>query len=606
MVITIASGKGGTGKTTFAVNLAYAISQRGEQVRLLDCDVEEPNDHLFVKPVFSEERQVSVPKPVWNNKCTACGKCAEACNYNAIAVVKGKVLIFNELCHSCGACVFVCPEGALTEKQARIGVTQAAPDNRPFFFAHGILNIGEVLAPNIVRAVKEYIAPKEVNIIDASPGTGCPVVEAVKGADVAMLVTEPTPFGLNDLKLAAGLTLKLGVPTGIIVNRSEGEDKLIADYAESVGLPIAGRIPFMREYAEVYSGGKIIVDWFPDFRKNLLQIYDNLFAATPPAPTEDIFELAKRKSEPFVTGLSNSYKEITIVSGKGGTGKTTLVGSLACLAKNKILADCDVNAADLHLLLAPTVRESHEFIGGVKAEIDSAQCTGCGTCADYCRFHAISRDGPANMKIGATFRIEPLACEGCGLCARVCPVDAIRSEKHVSGKWYVSGTGYGPMAHARLGIAEENSGRLVSQVRNRAAQLAEELKQELIVGDGPPGTGCPAIASLSGTDLAVIVTEPTVSGVHDMERVMKLAKHFGVPAVIVINKADLNTEQAQRIEDIAKAHASKVIGRVPFDRVVNDALMAEKTVIEYMKGGAEKAIREVWMNLQAELTVAQR
>ena len=613
MVITVASGKGGTGKTTFAVNVAYALAQRGERVRLLDCDVEEPNDHLFVQPTFTEERSVAVPKPVWDKaKCTACGKCTEACNYNAIAVVKGKVLIFNELCHSCGVCSYVCPEGALTEEDAVIGTVQAAPANTPFFFAHGLLNIGEALAPNVVRAVKEYLDPEAINIIDASPGTACPVVEAVQGADAVLLVTEPTPFGLNDLKLAVGLALKLGVPTGIIVNRSDGEDKIIADYAEEVGLPITGRIPFKREYAEVYSGGKILVEWFPELRENLLNIYDHLRTARPPTPTEEVFDLAKGKPASFPVGLASAYKEITIISGKGGTGKTTVVASLAQLAENKILADNDVDAADLHLLLTPTVREGHDFVGGTKATIDPETCIGCGKCATACHFHAIAFDGPANDLVGKTYRIEPLACEGCGLCPLVCPVEAIRSEKNVTGRWYVSGTSSGPMIHAKLGIAEENSGRLVAQVRNRAGQLADELKQELILGDGPPGTGCPVIASVSGTDLVVIVTEPTVSGVHDMERVMKLAAHFGVPAVVVINKADLNSEQAQRIEDIAKAHGSRVIGRIPFDRVVNDALMAGKTVIEYGNGpqqarqgggrsNAEEAIREVWARLQEAL-----
>lgn len=610
MVITVASGKGGTGKTTFSVNLAYALANRGEKVRLLDCDVEEPNDHLFVHPEFTEEKSVKVPKPVWDeSKCTACGECAKACNYNAIAVVKKKVLIFNELCHSCGVCSYVCPEGALTERDAVIGKVQAAPSNpltspaaaHPLFFAHGLLNIGEALAPNVVRAVKEYLDPQAINIIDASPGTACPVVEAVKGADAALLVTEPTPFGLNDLKLAVGLTLKLGVPTGIIVNRSDGEDKIIADYADSIGLPIAGRIPFKREYAEVYSGGKILVDSFPDLATNLMNIYDNLLTATPPVPAEDVFTLPEATPKAFVKGSSDSYKEITIISGKGGTGKTTVVGSLACLAENKVLADNDVDAADLHLLLTPTVHESHDFAGGTKAEVDPEKCIGCGKCAELCHFNAIQKDGPANSKLDATFRVEPLLCEGCGLCPLVCPVGAIKGEKNITGKWYVSDTQYGPMAHARLGIAEENSGRLVAQVRNRAAQLAEDLKKELILGDGPPGTGCPVIASVSGVDLVVIVTEPTVSGVHDMERVMKLADHFRVPAVIVINKADLNVAQAQRIEEIGKAHGSAVIGRIPFDRTVNDALMAGKTVIEYKESQAEKAIRTVWANLQTAL-----
>ncbi|MBN1675191.1 MAG: P-loop NTPase [Kiritimatiellae bacterium] len=610
MVIAIASGKGGTGKTTFAVNLAYALAERGDPVRLLDCDVEEPNDHLFVRPAFTREHSVAVPKPVWDKRtCTGCGKCAEACNYNAIAVVKGHVLIFNELCHSCGVCSYVCPEGALREEDAVIGKVQAtdpnarasAPGSAPFFFAHGLLNIGEALAPNVVRAVKEYLDPAAINIIDASPGTACPVVEAVRGADAALLVTEPTPFGLNDLKLAVGLTLKLGVPTGIIVNRSDGTDTLIADYARHVGLPIAGRIPFKREYAEVYSEGGILVQGFPELRANLLAIYDGLATAQPPQPAEELLKPAQGEPRPFAHGSAQDHKEITIISGKGGTGKTTVAAALAHLARNKILADNDVDAADLHLLLAPTVREGHDFVGGTKAEVDAAMCVGCGRCAEACHFHAIGFDGPANDAVGKTYRINPLMCEGCGLCPLVCPAGAIRSEKNVTGCWFVSGTDCGPMVHARLGIAEENSGRLVTQVRNRAGQLAEELKQELILGDGPPGTGCPVIASVSGTDLVLIVTEPTVSGVHDMERVMQLAAHFGVPALVVINKADLNSTQAQRIEAIAGQHRSRVIGRIPFDRAVNDALMAGKTVIAYGESPARDAIRAMWTNLQEAL-----
>ncbi len=602
MIITFASGKGGTGKTTLAVNLAYALAGRGVRVRLLDCDVEEPNDHLFVQPTFTAERSVTVPKPVWDKtKCTACGKCAEVCNYNAIAVVKDKVLIFNELCHSCGVCAHVCAEGALRETEVAIGTVQAAPDHKPFYFAHGILDIAEALAPNVVRAVKEHVDPQSINLIDASPGTACPVVEAVTGADAVLLVTEPTPFGLNDLKLAVGLTLKLGVPTGIIVNRSDGEDKLIADYAATIGVPIAGRIPFKREYAEVYARGQILTDRFPELRESLLNIYDTLATALPSQPAEAPFELAPGKPEPFARGASDAYKEITIISGKGGTGKTTVAGSLALLAEEKVLADNDVDAADLHLLLAPAVREVHTFSGGMKAVIDAGNCVACGKCAVACHFNAIQFDGPANDVVGMTYRIEPLACEGCGLCQRLCPMEAIRSEKHMTGHWYVSGTAYGPMVHARLGIAEENSGRLVAQVRHRAAQLAEELKLGLILGDGPPGTGCPVIASVSGADLVVVVTEPTVSGVHDMERVMKLAAHFGVPTVVVINKADLNLEQAKRIASIAQEHRSRVIGQIPFDRSVHDALMAGKTVIAYGSGKAEKAIRNVWQAIRETL-----
>ncbi len=610
MIITVASGKGGTGKTTFSVNMANALAARGDKVRLLDCDVEEPNDHLFVKPDFTDEKPVNVLKPVWDeSKCTGCGKCAEACNFNAIAVVKGKVLIFNELCHSCGVCSYVCPEDALTEKETPIGMVYSGVTTvgESFFFSHGILKVGESLAPNVVRNVKKNIVAEEINIIDASPGTACPVVEAVDGADVAVLVTEPTPFGLNDLKLAVGLSLKMKVPTGIIVNRSDGTDKIITDYAESVGVPVVGRIPFKREYAETYSGGGIMVAEHEELRDNLLDIYNNIVAlkdtVVPPEPVEEVIS---NSSEPVVSaaaGDSDDYKEVTIISGKGGTGKTTVVSSFAMLADNKILTDNDVDAADLHLLINPSVTEAHEFIGSNKAVINAEQCMGCGRCAAVCHFEAINMDGPANDIVGKTYKVNSFACEACGYCELVCPVDAISSLPNATGMWYVSETDYGPMTHAKLGIAEENSGKLVTQVRNKAAELAEKLRLGLILGDGPPGTGCPVIASVSGTDMVVIVTEPTVSGVHDMERVMNLCRHFGVPVLVIINKADLNAEQSARIEQICVEHGSRVIARIPFDRNVNDALMVGKTVIEYNKGEAVKAIRKAWQALKEELSI---
>jgi MinD superfamily P-loop ATPase len=604
MIITIASGKGGTGKTTFSVNLAYALSQTGQEVRLLDCDVEEPNDHLFVNPTFTQEEPVHVLKPVWEqDKCNGCGKCAAACNYNAIAVVKGKVLIFNELCHSCGACAYVCPEKSISETEVQIGKVQIAPDHSPFLFGHGLLNVGEALAPAVVQQVKTHIKPEAINILDSSPGTACPVVEAVDGSDVAILVTEPTPFGLNDLKLAVGLSLKMRVPTCIIVNRSDGTDRIIADYAAEVGVPIVGRIPFRRDYAETYSKGEILVDVFPELRDNLLDIYARICklknSDVPPAPEEEAFPVVAKSAAQPEAGTADNFHEVTVISGKGGTGKTTVVSSLAQMIESKVLADNDVDAADLHLLLTPTTVEGHDFAGGIKAVIDSEKCLSCGDCAAACHFNAIRQAGPVNSKTGSqSFQVNGFACEGCGLCGYVCPVDAIATSPKVTGRSYVSETDFGPMSHAKLGIAEENSGRLVTQVRNRAAELARELKLEHILGDGPPGTGCPVIASVSGADLVLIVTEPTVSGVHDMVRVLELAQYFRIPTRVVVNKADLNAEQADRIAELAEKHGSKVLAQIPFDRNVNDALMAGKTIVDYGKGPAVEAMQTVYNELR--------
>ncbi len=279
-------------------------------------------------------------------------------------------------------------------------------------------------------------------------------------------------------------------------------------------------------------------------------------------------------------------KEIVVLSGKGGTGKTTVTGSLAALVDKKVLVDCDVDAADLHLLLAPELWEESEFRSGRTAVIDDDICTGCGTCEKACRFGAINREG-----------IIAYSCEGCGLCARVCPAGAITMKENLSGHWYVSGTRFGTLVHARLGIGEENSGKLVTTVRSAARDIAVRDGLDLIISDGPPGTGCPVISSLSGADLALIVTEPTLSGIHDLERVLGVCGHFNVPAIVAINKYDINEENTKFIQTYCYNKDVSVAARVPFDTAVIESTAKGVPLVEYSNGSAAAELRKLWDNI---------
>lgn len=276
-------------------------------------------------------------------------------------------------------------------------------------------------------------------------------------------------------------------------------------------------------------------------------------------------------------------KEILVISGKGGTGKTCVTASFAALAENKIIADCDVDAANLYMLLDPKVIEDHDFYSGYTAHIDEDKCTQCGICLGVCRFDAIRN-----------YRIDELLCEGCCVCVHACPNEAIDFQNRMCGHWFVSDTAYGPMVHARLGIAEENSGKLVTQVRKAATEIAEKQGIDLIITDGAPGTGCPVIASLSGVDLAVIVTEPTVSGLHDMERVIKLAGGFGVKCMVCINKFDLDEEKTQEIGAWCYDNGISVGARIPFDKKVTEAVVKQRPPVEIEGSKAAVEIRNLW------------
>ncbi len=287
-------------------------------------------------------------------------------------------------------------------------------------------------------------------------------------------------------------------------------------------------------------------------------------------------------------------KEMVVISGKGGTGKTSLLAAFASLAKNKVLCDADVDAADLHLIMAPEVKERHDFQSGHTAIINQDKCTQCGLCRDLCKWNAISED----------FVVDPIECEGCGVCYYFCPEEAIDFPLNTCGEWFISETRFGLMAHARLGIGEDNSGKLVTLIRQEGKKLAEKRHLGLLLTDGPPGIGCPVIASLGGATAVLIVTEPTVSGSHDMERVAELAAFFKIPTMVCINKFDLNPEKVEAIEAFAKQRGMNVIGRVPFDSAFTKAMVQGKTIFEYDgHSEAARAVRALWSRVEEQLGI---
>ncbi|MBT8406252.1 MAG: ATP-binding protein [Deltaproteobacteria bacterium] len=287
-------------------------------------------------------------------------------------------------------------------------------------------------------------------------------------------------------------------------------------------------------------------------------------------------------------------KEVVIISGKGGTGKTSIAGCFAALARNKVLADADVDAADLFILLEPSMQSRESFRGGHTALIDMDACVECGECLELCRYDAISQD----------YVVDKVDCEGCGVCAHFCPAEAIEMQENICGEWFVSDTRYGPFVHAKLGIAEENSGMLVTIVRHNAKLIAEEKGLDLVIVDGPPGIGCPVISAVTGANLVFIVTEPTLPGLHDMQRVAALAKHFNIPAAACINKYDLNPEMSDRIRGYCEEIGVNVVGMIPYDTVVSKALVHKKIIVEYGNGAVSDEIKKIWHALAEILGVA--
>lgn len=290
-------------------------------------------------------------------------------------------------------------------------------------------------------------------------------------------------------------------------------------------------------------------------------------------------------------------KELVVISGKGGTGKTSIVAAFSALTRDAVIADCDVDAADLHLILEPNIKQTYNFSGGKLASVDTKKCIGCGQCENVCNFGAPAFNGPANETVEKTYTIDPIACEGCGVCVEFCPVDAIKFEDTVNGQWFVSESRFGPFIHARLGIAEENSGKLVTLIRKQAKIIAKNKNKNLIIVDGSPGIGCPVIASISGADMVLVVTEPTISGRHDLNRVVELTNHFKIPTAVCINKYDINTKIAEDIEKETKEKKLKFLGKIPYDIAITKAQIKAKSIIEYSDNHLTKQIISLWKKI---------
>jgi MinD superfamily P-loop ATPase len=287
-------------------------------------------------------------------------------------------------------------------------------------------------------------------------------------------------------------------------------------------------------------------------------------------------------------------REFTILSGKGGAGKTTVAAAIASLAHNAIFCDNDVDAADLHLILKPEIKEEYQFDSGTKAQIDTEICTDCGLCVEYCRFDAIHYNNAGQLYV------NPHQCEGCRLCERICPVQAITSHQHTNNNWFISDTRFGTLVHATMGPGEENSGKLVTCIREKARQLATEKNSDYIINDGSPGIGCPVIASVTGTDVVLLVIEPSLTGIHDAERLYKLVQSFNIPAFALINKFDINTEITKQAEIFLQKNDIPLIGKIPFDAKFVESMVEGKTIFEYLPdSNLTKIFEQAWQSLNS-------
>lgn len=585
MDIAILSGKGGTGKTLISTNLALAFEAFAENIALLDCDVEAPNSYLFIKPskVAVEDISILAPDVFEQTKCNACGKCVDFCHFNALALIGGVVKLFPELCHACGGCTIICPTQAVIEQKRIIGKIKQGK-NKHLKIVYGELKTGEGgMSPRLIAEVKNRKI-QGYNILDAPAGTACPAVETAKDADYCLLIAEPTPFGFNDFKLMVEVVRKLKKKIAVIINKAEQRQDIVKNWCFKNKINIIGELPLDKKIAQLNADAKLLFRESFVYRKLFLQLAKDILAKGEKIfkhlePLASLTEHQGIKNDDSFSSsktMNQKMKKIAVVSGKGGTGKTSLTACLANVFSPLILVDGDVDGSDLHLIFKPQTLEGGPFIGGECAVIDQEKCQKCGRCQQECRFNSI-----ISLKCGKALSINPLTCEGCGVCSLICPNQAITMNSTVNGYWYMSSMRTGYLAHAQLFPCEENSGKLVALNKDNGEKMAGFFQINEMIIDSSPGIGCPVIAALSGVDYALIVSEGTRAGFSDLKRIVDLIKTMRVKSGAIINKADISPLISGEMKLYLKNEQIDLVAELPYDDRITEAQRVQKTILEY-------------------------